>query len=260
MEYKNLLVEKKGSLATVTVSRPKALNALNTEVIAELYDVWRNLESDTNIGVVIITGDGEKSFVAGADIGELNKLDSLEGIKLAERGQGLYWKIENSDIISIAAINGFALGGGCELAMACDIRIASKNVKIGQPEVNLGIIPGYGGTQRLARLVGKGMAKLLILTGDMIDAEEALRIGLVDKITEPAELLSEAEKLAGKILSRGPKAVISAKRCINFAANSDLDTGLRYEIIEFGAICATDDSKEGTSAFMEKRKPNFKGA
>jgi len=260
LEYKNLLVEKKGSLATVTVSRPKALNALNTEVIAELYDVWRNLESDTNIGVVIITGDGEKSFVAGADIGELNKLDSLEGIKLAERGQGLYWKIENSDIISIAAINGFALGGGCELAMACDIRIASKNVKIGQPEVNLGIIPGYGGTQRLARLVGKGMAKLLILTGDMIDAEEALRIGLVDKITEPAELLSEAEKLAGKILSRGPKAVISAKRCINFAANSDLDTGLRYEIIEFGAICATDDSKEGTSAFMEKRKPNFKGA
>ncbi|MCP4631752.1 MAG: crotonase [candidate division Zixibacteria bacterium] len=259
MEYKNVILEKEGSLAVLTINRPKALNALNAEVITELYSAWNDLEADDDIRVVIITGGGEKSFVAGADIGELNRLNSLAGIELARRGQGLYWKIENSNMISIAAINGFALGGGCELAIACDIRIAANSVKIGQPEVNLGIIPGYGGTQRLSRLVGKGMAKFLILSGEMVDAQEALRIGLAEKVFPAGELIEETKKIAKSILSKGPAAIASAKRCINFAANSDLDSGLKFEMIEFGAICATEDSKEGTSAFMEKRKAEFKG-
>jgi len=259
LEYKSILVSKEGALAILTISRPKALNALNAEVIGELYAAWKELEDDKNIRVVIITGDGEKAFVAGADIGELKVLDSLGGMALSQRGQSLFWKIENSNLIAIAAINGFALGGGCELAMACDIRLASENAKIGQPEVGLGIIPGYGGTQRLPRLVGKGMAKLLTLTGDAISADEALRIGLVEKVFAPVELLPEAKKIAEKIIAKGPEAVKAAKRCINAAANSNLDGGMRYEIIEFGAICATQDSTEGTTAFMEKRKADFKG-
>jgi enoyl-CoA hydratase len=259
MEYQNILVEKEGATAVLSINRPKALNALNADVITELYDIWDELEKDDNIRAVIITGGGDKAFVAGADIGELAELNSLGGIELAKRGHSLLWKIENSDLIVIAAVNGFALGGGCELAMACDIRLASENAKIGQPEVNLGIIPGYGGTQRLTRLVGKGMAKYLIFSGEMVDAAEALRIGLVEKVYPQDELLIEAKKLAGKILSKGPRAVEAAKRCANMASNSDLDAGLKFEIIEFGAICATEDSKEGTTAFMEKRKADFKG-
>ncbi len=259
MEYKNILVAKEGGIATATISRPKALNALNAEVIGELYALWKELEAEEDIRVVIITGDGEKAFVAGADIGELKELDALGGIELSKRGQSLLWNIENSEMVSIAAINGFALGGGCELAMACDIRIASENAQLGQPEVNLGIIPGYGGTQRLTRLVGKGMAKLLTFTGDMVDAQEAYRIGLVEKVIPLEELKDTANKIAGKILSKGPKAITAAKRSINAAANTDLDSGLRYEMAEFGAVCATEDSKEGTAAFMEKRKPEFKG-
>ena len=259
MEYQNVLVEKEGPLAILTISRPKALNALNAEVVTELFSAWDELEATPELRVVIITGGGEKAFVAGADIGELNKLNVISGTELARRGQLLYSKIEKSRLVSIAAINGFALGGGCELAMACDMRIASENSKIGQPEVNLGIIPGYGGTQRLPRLASKGMAKLMILTGDAIDAHEAYRIGLIEKVAPAAELLAEAKKLAEKIISRGPAAIVAAKRCINFAANSDLISGLKYEMVEFGAVCATEDSKEGTAAFMEKRKPNFEG-
>lgn len=259
MEYKNILVEKEGSLAVVTIDREKALNALNADIINELFAAWNELEDDREILAVILTGAGEKAFVAGADINELNKLDSIGGIELANRGQSLFWKIENSELVTIAAVNGFALGGGCELAMACDIRLAADTAKMGQPEVNLGIIPGYGGTQRLSRLVGKGTAKLLIFTGDMVDGNEALRIGLVDKVYPAADLIEEAKKLAGKILSKGPAAIASAKRCVNMASNSTLDSGLKFEVTEFGAICATEDSKEGTAAFLEKRKPEFGG-
>ncbi|MBD3170109.1 MAG: hypothetical protein GF307_11545 [candidate division Zixibacteria bacterium] len=259
MEYKNILVEKEGSLAVVTINREKALNALNADIISELFAAWSELEDDKEIRAVILTGAGEKAFVAGADINELNKLDSIGGLEFANRGQSLFWKIENSELVTIAAVNGFALGGGCELAMACDIRLAADTAKMGQPEVNLGIIPGYGGTQRLTRLVGEGTAKLLIFTGDMVDGSEALRIGLVDRVYPAADLIEEAKKLAGKILSKGPAAITSAKRCVNMASNSTLDSGLKFEVTEFGAICATEDSKEGTAAFLEKRKPDFGG-
>ena len=259
MDFKNILIERKDELEVITINRPNVLNALNDETISELHRGLREIFKDEQVRVVILTGAGEKAFVAGADIGELKVCNALSGHRKSINGQRLLYHIENMEQVAIAAINGFALGGGCELALACDIRIASENAKLGQPEVNLGLIPGYGGTQRLARLVGKGKAKELIFTGDMVDASEALRIGLVEKVVPQAELLKTAKEMAHKIISKGPLAIKAAKRAINLGLDVDLKSGLEYEAMEFSAICATEDKTEGTSAFLEKRKPDFRG-
>jgi len=259
MDFKNILIERKDKLEVITINRPNVLNALNDETISELHQALREIFKDEQVRVVIFTGAGEKAFVAGADIGELKVCDALSGHRKSINGQRLLYHVENMEQVAIAAINGFALGGGCELALACDIRIASENAKLGQPEVNLGIIPGYGGTQRMARLVGKGKAKELIFTGDMIDAAEALRIGLVEKVVPQAELMKTAQEMAAKIISKGPLAIKAAKRAINLGLDVDLKSGLEYEAMEFSSICATEDKTEGTSAFLEKRKPNFRG-
>lgn len=257
MDYKNITVEVDGPIAIMTISRPKALNALNDETLTEMDDAFNDLQNNGKTRVMILTG-AEKAFVAGADIGELMEADDEGGRNIATKGNTLFKTIEDSGIVSIAAINGFALGGGCELAMACDIRIASEKAKLGQPEVNLGVIPGYGGTQRLSRLVGKGKAKELILTGDMIKAEEALKIGLVDKVVEPDELMKKARKMADKIASKGPIAVRLAKAAINFGSETSLVEGIAFEIQKFSEIFGTEDKNEGTKAFLEKREPNFK--
>lgn len=259
MEYNNILLQKEDRIAVVTINRPNVLNSLNDETVSELHQCLREIGKEGQIRVMILTGAGEKAFVAGADINELKACDALSGYRKTISGQRLLYHIENMEQVVIAAVNGFALGGGCELAMACDIRIASENAKVGQPEVNLGIIPGYGGTQRLARLVGRGKAKELIFTGDMVDAKEAYRIGLVDKVVPSAELLKTAREMAGKIVSKGPLAIKAAKRAINLGLDVDLKSGCDYEAMEFSAICATEDKTEGTSAFLEKRKANFKG-
>ncbi len=259
MEYKNLLLEKEKGLAIVTVNRIRAMNALNDETITELLDIFSDLSEDPEVRVIILTGAGEKAFVAGADIGELKVSDAATATEKSRRGHQLMHLIEGMPKVVIAAVNGFALGGGCEIAMACDIRLASENARLGQPEVNLGIIPGYGGTQRLARLVGKGKAKQLIFTGDLIDAKEAYRIGLVEEVYPQTELLDKAKQLAGKILSKGPLAIVAAKRCINEGLEKDLTSGCEEEITEFGKTFGTEDKTEGTTAFLEKRRPEFKG-
>jgi len=259
MTYKNIKLELETPLAIVTVSRPEVLNALNADTLDDLDRCFDELEKAGDVRCVIVTGAGEKSFVAGADIKELNQDTVITGKARALRGQAVYSKIENLSKPVIAAINGFALGGGCELALACDIRLASEKAKLGQPEVNLGIIPGYGGTQRLARLVGSGMAKKMIFTGDFVRADEALRIGLVDAVYPVEELMAEAKKLAAKIATKGPIAVKSAKEAINLGLNTDLTSGLQYEAEAFGAICATEDKLEGTGAFLEKREAKFGG-
>jgi enoyl-CoA hydratase len=257
--YENILVDIAAPLATVTVNRPKVLNALNDQTVAELDDAFAALEQNESVRVVILTGSGEKAFIAGADINELKVCDVPAGIRTCIRGQRLLDRIENSRLIVIAAINGFALGGGCEIAMACDIRLAADSARLGQPEVNLGIIPGYGGTQRMPRLVGKGKAKQLILTGDMINAAEAHRIGLVDEVYPAAELAAKAREMAGKIAAKGPFAVTTAKRCINLGLDVDLKSGLEFERTQFGVICSTDDKTEGCGAFLEKRAAKFTG-
>lgn len=258
-EYENVQVEVTAPLAIVTVNRPKVMNALNDQTIAELTSAFTELETEKSVHVVIITGSGEKAFVAGADINELKVCDVRASIDKSIKGQNLLNIIENSRQIVIAVINGFALGGGCEMAMACDIRLASQTARIGQPEVSLGIIPGYGGTQRLPRLVGRGKAKQLILTGDMIDAAEAHRIGLVDEVYPAEELMDAAKKMASKIASKGPVAIATAKRCINLGLDVDLRSGLEYEYTQFGVLFSTEDKDEGCGAFLEKRKPEFKG-
>ena len=259
MEYKNIKFEKEDSIAIVTIDRPKALNALNHEIIGELHHIFDAISADNTIACVIITGAGEKAFVAGADIAELSTLDVISGRALCDRGQGLLLKIENLQIPVVAAINGFALGGGCELAMACDIRLASENAKLGQPEVNLGIIPGYGGSQRLPRLVGMGKAKQMIITGDIVTAAEAYRIGLVDEVYPLADLLPKAKEMAKKIASKAPLAIRAAKEAINLSLDVALADGLRHEASLFAALCASEDKSEGTKAFLEKRKAEFKG-
>jgi len=259
MEYKNIHFEKEGAVAIVTIDRPQALNALNDETIAELDSCFTTIAGDPDIRCVILTGGGEKAFVAGADIGELAVLDVPGGQAKCDTGQALMFKIENLPQPVIAVINGFALGGGCEIAMACDVRLASEKAKLGQPEVNLGIIPGYGGTQRLARLVGAGKAKQLIFTGDFISADEARRIGLVDEVYPPDELISRAKEMAQKIAAKGPLAIKAAKRAINRGRNVDLESGCAYEGTLFAAICASQDKTEGTKAFLEKRKAQFVG-
>lgn len=257
--YENITVDIDAPIATVTINRPKVLNALNDQTIDELAGAFQSLTDNTDVRVVILTGSGEKAFVAGADINELKVCDVRSGIDKSIRGQNLLNLMEESRLIIIAAVNGFALGGGCEIAMACDIRLASDNAKFGQPEVNLGIIPGYGGTQRLPRLVGAGKAKQLILTGELISADEAHRIGLADEVYPAAELTEKATAMAQAIASKGPVAVMTAKRCVHLGMNVDLKSALEYEYTQFGVICATDDKTEGCAAFLEKRKPEFKG-
>ncbi|GBD87229.1 putative enoyl-CoA hydratase echA8 [bacterium BMS3Abin03] len=257
MSYQNLLVEVKDKIAAVTLNRPNKLNALNAKTIEELDAVFDELNSD-EVFVIILTGSGEKAFVAGADISELNKLDTISAKEFAERGQAVFSKIQNFDKPVIAAVNGFALGGGCELALACHIRIASDNAKFGQPEVNLGIIPGYGGTQRLARVINTGRAAEYILTGDMIDAKEAFRIGLVSRVFPQSELMNRAIEMAKKIAGKGQHAVRLALKAINAVNEISLKDGLKLEASLFALCCGTEDFKEGTSAFLEKRKPEFK--
>ncbi len=259
MDYKNIKFEKEGAVATITIDRPKVLNALNDETVMELHRCVDEISKDREIRCVVLTGGGEKSFVAGADIGELAKCDVVSGKATCDKGQDLFFKLENLAQPVIAAINGFALGGGCELAMACDIRLASEKARIGQPEVNLGIIPGYGGTQRLAKIVGPGKARQLIFTGDYIDANEAHRIGLVDEVYAPEELLPKAKEMAQKIASKGPLAIKAGKEAINTGLYVNLRAGCELEGTLFAGICASEDKTEGTGAFLEKRKPDFKG-
>lgn len=257
MEMKNVSIKTEDGITLVTIDRPKALNALNYETLYEIDRAIDSIKNDENVLAVIITGGGGKAFVAGADIAEMRNMTSIEAKKFSEFGQHVFRKIELLDRPVIAAVNGFALGGGLELAMACDIRIASKNAKFGQPEVGLGIIPGFAGTQRLPRIVGISKAKELIYTGDMINADEALRIGLVSKVTEPEELLNESYNIAKKIITKGTLAVRLAKECINRGIETDIETGTAYEAEAFAICFSTQDQKEGMSAFLEKRTPKF---
>ncbi|RXI45691.1 crotonase [Clostridium tetani] len=256
---KNIILKKENGIAEITINRPKSLNALNSETLNELKVAIKDISESDDVKVVIITGAGEKAFVAGADITEMQNLNAKQGRALARLAQKVFSDIEHMPQIVIAAINGYALGGGCELCMACDIRLASKNAKFGQPEVNLGITPGFAGTQRLPRLVGKGTAKELIFTTDMIDANEAYRIQLVNKIYEADELIDKAKELAKKIMSKAPYAVSLAKAAINDGMNMDTESAYKYEADIFGLCFATEDQKEGMKAFLEKRKSNFKG-
>jgi len=258
MEIKNILFEISDRIATVTINRPDKLNALNAATKAELLEAFHSIKDDPEIGAVIITGAGEKSFVAGTDIAELRSLDAATGKEFSEKGQELFNLIQNLGKPVIAAVNGFALGGGCELALACHIRIASENAKFGQPEVNLGIIPGYGGTQRLARLIGKGRAMEMILTGRQMTASEALEVGLVSKVVPQSELLSTAEEIAKTILSKGQVAIRLALKAVNMTEETTLSDGQALEATLFGVCCGTEDFKEGITAFLEKRKPAFK--
>jgi enoyl-CoA hydratase len=260
MAYENILYETKAGIAYVTVNRPKALNALNSATIVELKRACLEARDDAGVKGIIVTGSGDKAFVAGADIGELSMLSPLAAKRFSLLGQDAFDTIERLGMPVIAAVNGFALGGGCELAMACTLRVASSNAKFGQPEVNLGIIPGFAGTQRLPRLVGKGMALELVMTGGMIDAQEAHRIGLVNKVVEPGQAVAEAEKLMGAILSKGPIAVRFAMEAVYKGLDMSFGEGCDLEANLFGLVCASDDVKEGLGAFLEKRKPEFKDA
>jgi enoyl-CoA hydratase len=259
MPYSTLLLTISTRIATVTINRPDKLNALNAECKRELAEVFTSLKTNKDVDVVILTGAGQKAFVAGTDIGELTVLDALAGKAFAANGQAIFDLIQHLGKPVIAAVNGYALGGGCELALACHIRIASENAKFGQPEVNLGIIPGYGGTQRFPRVVGIGKAMELTLTGAQIDAKEALTLGLVNKVVPHADLLATAETLARTIASKGQLAVRMALKAMNLAMELPLSEGLRAEAALFGECCSTEDFKEGTAAFLEKRVPDFKG-
>ncbi|MDR1816498.1 MAG: enoyl-CoA hydratase/isomerase family protein [Clostridiales Family XIII bacterium] len=254
--YNTLSYEQQGAVGIVKVNRPDALNALNAEVITELSGAFAEIAADDSVGAVVLTGEG-RAFVAGADIAAMQKMSAVEGRAFMVLGQALMQQIETLPKVVIAAVNGFALGGGCELAMACDIRLASEKAKFGQPEVGLGIIPGFGGTQRLPRLVGKGMAKYLIFSAETIGAEEAKAIGLVEKVYPPEALLEEAVKLAETILSKAPLAVSLAKGAINNGLNTDLATGVAFEAEAQGVLFSTADQKEGMGAFLEKRAAAF---
>ncbi len=257
--YQTLLTDLQDGIFTITVNRPDKLNALNKDVIEELGKAMEEVYTNAEIKTCILTGAGEKAFVAGADISEFSSLDAASGAALAQKGQNLVFnKIENCPKPVIAAVNGFSLGGGCELAMSCHFRIASENAKFGQPEVNLGLIPGYGGTQRLTQLIGKGKAMELMMTGDMIGAEEAKALGLVNYVFPLAELLNETKKIITKIKSKAPLAVAKVIACVNEAAKGDAQ-GFDNEINRFGECFVTEDMKEGTAAFLEKRKAVFIG-
>jgi len=259
MEYNNLLLEKNGAVAVLTINRPKALNALNADTLSELSTVLDELGRDSGVKVVILTGSGEKAFVAGADISQMKDFNSMDGRRFAQLGQATFRKLELLPQPVIAAINGFALGGGCELAMACDIRLASETAKFGQPEVTLGLTAGFAGTQRLPRLVGNGLASEILFTGDIIDAQEAYRIGLVNHVYPLDALREEALKLANRIAGRAPAAVQLSKSAIQRGSNMDIDSGQAYEAEVFALTFSTQDQKEGCTAFLERRKPDFKG-
>lgn len=259
MAHENVLYTVEEGLATITIHRPKALNALNLQTLTELREIIETVAVAKDVQVVIITGSGEKSFVAGADIIEMSTRDAVGGRLWGQGGQDIFTAIENLPQPVIAAVNGFALGGGCELACACDIRYASENAKFGQPEVGLGITPGFGGTQRLPRVVGRGYGKELIYTAQIIDAQEAYRIGLVNKVVPQTELMDTVKALAKRIQRNAPTAVQLSKAAINRGLDCDVVTGVAYEAEVFGLCFATADQKEGMKAFVEKRKPIFTG-
>lgn len=259
MAYETITFSVADRIATITVNRPDKLNALNARVIAELGEAIDAARSDSSVGGVLVTGAG-RAFVAGADISELEHHNGESAKALAERGQDVFGRFESSAKPTIAAVNGFALGGGCELAMACHIRIAADTAKFGQPEVKLGLIPGYGGTQRLARLAGRGRALQLLMTAEMIDAQEAYRIGLVNRVVPAAELLSAATSMMQAILANGPLAVAACIGVLNHGVDLPLVDGLEIEAAMFGRLAGTADKREGTRAFLEKRTPSFKGA
>ena len=257
--YQTLLTDLQEGTLVVTINRPDKMNALNKDVIEELGKVMEDVYTNSEVKSVVLTGAGEKAFVAGADISEFTSLDAKGGEALAKRGQDLVFdKIENCPKPVVAAVNGFSLGGGCELAMACHFRTASENAKFGQPVVNLGLIPGYGGTQRLTQLIGKGKAMELMMTGDMVGAEDAKALGLVNHVFPIAELLNETKKILQKIQTKAPVAVSKVIACVNEAAKGEAK-GFANEISRFGECFATEDMKEGTGAFLEKRKAIFKG-
>jgi len=258
MDLKNLKVDIADNVAVITVDRPKALNALNPETLEELYGVFTELGGDDDLIGVIVTGSGEKAFIAGADISAMHDFTALEGRMMGKLGHRVMDTIAAFSKPVIAAINGFALGGGCELALACDIRICSGNAKFGQPEVNLGVTPGFGGTQRLPRLVGAGLALELLFTGDMIDAQEAARIGLVNRVVEQDDLLDECRTIMNKIAKKGPLAVRLCKELVQAGMEMDIARACQYEADLFGVCFASEDQKEGMKAFLEKRRPEFK--
>ncbi|WP_066835168.1 enoyl-CoA hydratase/isomerase family protein [Rufibacter ruber] len=256
--YNNLLLENQGGVLFITIDRPSKMNALNIETVKEINAAMQEVYDDPEVRGVIITGSGEKAFVAGADISEIAELNEVNGRRFAERGQDVFAMIEECPKPVIAAVNGFALGGGCELAMACHIRVASDNARFGQPEVNLGIIPGYGGTQRLTQLVGKGKAMELMMTGDMVSAHEAKELGLVNHVTAPEDLISKCLEIMQKIVAKAPLAVGMIVDCVNAWYDKE-EHGYQTEANSFSRCCGSEDFKEGTSAFLEKRKPHFKG-
>lgn len=257
MEYTKLIIEKQNHICIVKINNPQTMNALNSIILEELDHAFSRIAEDKEILVVILTGEG-RAFVAGADISQMANMNATQGKAFGELGASVFRKIELLDKPVIAAINGFALGGGCELAMACDIRIASVKAKMGQPEVGLGITPGFSGTQRLPRLIGTGRAKELIYTADIIDAAEAYRIGLVNKIAEPDELMSEALKMAVKIAKKAPIAVKYSKEAINKGIQTDIDSAIAIEAGLFGLCFATEDQKNGMVAFLEKKEADYK--
>lgn len=259
MNFKNLLIEIADGTAVVTINRPKALNALNEQTLGELQQAFVDFADNADVQVIILTGSGKKAFVAGADIAAMQPLTALQARKFAKLGHQVMHSIGACPKPVIAAVNGFALGGGCELALGCDIRLVSENARFGQPEVNLGVIPGFGGTQRLARLIGKGLAMELVLTGDLIDAAEAYRIGLANKVVAQEDLLDTARALAAKIIGKGQYAVRLAKEAIHNGLEMDLDRANRYESELFGLCFASHDQKEGMQAFLEKRPAEFTG-
>src|SRR5579872_1923393 len=255
----NVKTEVRDGILILTINRPQVLNALNAQTVEEIYHVFAAARDDENVKAVIVTGSGEKAFVAGADINELARNTPITGKQTSERGQFILSFIEKFPRPVIAAINGFALGGGCELALACHIRIASEKAQLGLPEVTLGIIPGYGGTQRMARLLGKGKALELICTGDRIGAAEAERIGLVNKVVPADQLMSAAEEMARKIMARGPLAIRAAIEAVMHGSEMPFEEGQFLEATLFGLLCASEDTKEGMNAFLEKRPAQFKG-
>lgn len=255
--YSTILTEAKNGLLKITINRPEKLNALNDVLLAELKMIMESMKNDASIKGALITGAGEKSFVAGADIGGFLQVDKKQGASLAAHGQSIFSMIENSGKPIMAAVNGFALGGGCELAMACHFRYASEQAKFGQPEINLGIIPGYGGTQRLTRMIGKGRAMECMMRGDMIDAQEAYRIGLVNKVIPHDQLIAEAETTMQLIIAK-PQPALAALIAATNAAEKETSLGYETEAQSFGLAFASDNMREGVTAFLEKRKPNFK--
>jgi enoyl-CoA hydratase len=259
MNYETLKVETKDRIATVSINRPESLNALNSKVLSELECAFFDLAKDDNVGIVVLTGAGDKAFVAGADIKEMMEKKPLDMREFTLLGHRVMNGIQNLPKAVIAAVNGYALGGGCELALACDIRIASEKAKLGVPEVNLGIFPGFGGTQRLPRLLGRGKACEMVFTADMVDAQEAHRMGLVNKVVPHDKLMEETYAMANRILEKGPVAIKLAKSSINKSLETTLSAGLSYEIETVSLVFSTDDRIEGMKAFTEKRKPRFQG-